>query len=438
MCTGFETNGSMSSQVQALLHPGNRPVSGRPRAPLRRLMGPGLLVAVGYMDPGNWATDIAGGTQHGYMLLSVVILAGMLGILFQLLTVRVAMATGEDLATLTRRVLPMPVVKLAWLAGEAAIIATALAELVGGAIALRLLLGIPLAAGLVITAVGTLLIIALSNGREPVHEKLVNVFVGTVGLTFIVLLFRAQPSGAAMWSDVSGSGRLLHNSESLLVALGILGATLMPHNLYLHSGLVAERRREIAPRDRAAALRLATGDTVVSLMLAMFVNAAILIVAAASIGGQGEAITTLDGAHRAIGFALGGSAALLFAVALYAAGQSSAITGVIAGRMLTRGFSGRESSAWLRGITTRLVAVAIAFVLMTSTGSANPDYLLVLSQVVLGLALPFALIPLVLLASRRQLMGRFALGRVALTVAAAATLFVVALDICLLYVSCAG
>ena len=395
---------------------------------LRRLAGPGLLVAVGYMDPGNWATDIAGGSSYRYALITVVIAASLLGLLFQTLAARVAVATGEDLAQLSARHLPAPLAKAAWLAGELAIVATALAELVGGAIALQLLFGLAFGAGLAFSALATLGVMMVSNGRPGVHEKIVNLLLAVVGLSFVALLLRSRPDFMQAAHDVARSGSLLHSRDALLLALGIVGATVMPHNLYLHSGLVAERVRGIAPRLRRQAMQLATRDTAVALGLAMLVNVAILAVAAASLGGQGPAVSSLAGAHAAVRLSLGAGAALIFGAALYAAGQSSAITGVLAGRLLTRGFRGRESSTWLRGIVTRLGAVILACLFISAGGGTTPDALLVFSQVILSLALPFALLPLVLLASRRSLMREFQLRPLARYTAMALTAALALLD----------
>ena len=412
------------------------PASGA--VPLRRLAGPGLLVAVGYMDPGNWATDIAGGASYRYGLLGVVVAASVLGLLFQTLAARVAVATGEDLAQLSRRHLPPAVAKAAWLAGEAAIVATALAELVGGAIALGLLFGLPFGAGMALTAAATLAVMAWSEGRAGVYEKLVEVLLAVVALSFVALMLRAHPSATQALRDSAGSAHLLHDREALLVALGIVGATVMPHNLYLHSGLVAERARGIAAGLRPLAMRLATRDTALALGLAMLVNIAILAVAAASLGGPGQMVASLADAHGALRLSLGAGAALVFALALYAAGQSSAITGVLAGKLLTRGFRGREDRSWLRGIATRLAAVVLACLLTAFGGGASPDTLLVWSQVILSLALPFALLPLVLLASRDTLMKEFRLPRAARAGAMAVTATVAALDLYLLGVQLAG
>ncbi|MFC3676935.1 Nramp family divalent metal transporter [Ferrovibrio xuzhouensis] len=423
----------MSALITAIASRGEPGQSPGLQAALRRLVGPGLLVAVGYIDPGNWATDIAGGTAYGYSLLTVVVVSSLLAMAIQTLVVRVTIATGEDLATLTARILPRPLALLSWAAGEAAILATALAELVGGAIALRLLVGLSLETGLLVTAAGTLAVMLLSKGHAGLQEKLVNGLIAIVAVSFIALLVAAKPDAGIMARDIANAGHVLgHDTGALLIGLGILGATIMPHNLYLHSGLLAERLRDLPAGRERQALRTATGDTVLSLSLAMLVNAAILIVAAASLTGGTIAVASLDDAHAAMAVVLGGVMATVFAIALYAAGQSSAITGVLAGRILTRGFRGRESRAWLRGIVTRVVAVAIGFTLMTRGGGQSPDQLLVLSQVVLSLALPFALAPLVAIAARRELMGRLALGRTTIIAAAAVTALIIGLDLYLL------
>jgi manganese transport protein len=270
-----------------------------------------------------------------------------------------------------------------------------------------------------------------SQGRQGAHETVVGLLVGIVSLSFLVLVFHARPSLLLAAQDVVQGAGLLHGREALLLALGIIGATVMPHNLYLHSGLVAQRLRAAA-MPRTEALRVVRGDTRRSLLLAMLVNAAILAVAAASLNGRGLAISSLADAHAALALQLGAGAALIFALALYASGQSSAITGVLAGGLLTRGFRGRESSSWLRGIVTRLGAVVLACGLMAYGGVSSPDALLVFSQVVLSLALPFALLPLVLLASRAALMRELVLPRAARGAALTAIAVLSALDLGLL------
>lgn len=399
-----------------------------PTATLRRMVGPGLMVAVGYMDPGNWATDIAGGAGFGYRLLAVVMFASLLAMGLQVLVARLALATGEDLASLTRQHLPAPVAKAAWLAGEAAILATALAELIGGGIALNLLLGLPLPAGVVLTAIGTISVLSVSRLRSGAHEQLVGALVAGVALAFLLLLAKIGPDWGAAAQGVAHTGSALADPKGLMIALGILGATLMPHNLYLHGSEIARRAQGLGVQARIDALRVTRNDTLVSLTLAMAINGAIMIVAAASLTGAAD-VSSLGGAYAAMREQLGPLAAIAFGVALYAAGQSSAITGVMAGSALTRGFRGETGSERLRGIVTRLAAVTIALAFLAWRGVGDPDGLLVLSQVVLGLALPFALVPLAWLACRSELMGRLALGGVAKVALVSATTLIVLLDL---------
>ena len=398
-------------------------------ASMRRMVGSGLLVAVGYIDPGNWATDIAGGSGFGYGLLSVVIASALLALGFQVLVSRLALATGQDLATLTARHLSPRMAKAAWLAGEAAILATALAELVGGAIALRLLFGLPLLGGVAVTGVGTFAVLALTRGNADRHERVIAVLLAIVAASFVFLLFKANPAWIEVAQGVARTGGALRYPQGFLIALGILGATLMPHNLYLHSGSLAERARSLPADARDIAMRVARNDTALSLGVAMLINAAIMIVAAASLSGPGLIVSSLDDAHAAIGHTLGAGAAIIFAVALYAAGQSSTITGVLAGRILSRGFqAGSNWSDRRRALATRLIAGAAAAGLLGYSGGQDPDGLLVLSQVILSLALPFALAPLVLLACRKSIMGRHALRGAWAWAAIAATVGIIALD----------
>lgn len=319
--------------------------------------------------------------------------------------------------------------KAAWLAGEAAILATALAELVGGAIALRLLFGLPLLGGVAVTGVGTFAVLALTRGNADRHERVIAVLLAIVAASFVFLLFKANPAWIEVAQGVARTGGALRDPQGFLIALGILGATLMPHNLYLHSGSLAERARSLPADARDIAMRVARNDTALSLGVAMLINAAIMIVAAASLSGPGLIVSSLDDAHAAIGHTLGAGAAIIFAVALYAAGQSSTITGVLAGRILSRGFqAGSNWSDRRRALATRLIAGAAAAGLLGYSGGQDPDGLLVLSQVILSLALPFALAPLVLLACRKSIMGRHALRGAWAWAAIAATVGIIALD----------
>ncbi|MFC4276825.1 Nramp family divalent metal transporter [Achromobacter aloeverae] len=395
---------------------------------LRRLVGSGLLVAVGYIDPGNWATDIAGGSGFGYHLMMVVFVAAFLALGFQVLVSRLALATGEDLATLTVRHLPRSLARVSWLAGEAAILATALAELIGGAIALRLLFNLPLLAGVGVTAAGTFAVLAVARGNADRHERIIAVLLSIVSVSFIFLLFKVQPDWSAVAHGTVTPARALRDPAGFLIALGILGATLMPHNLYLHSGSLAHRAREVPREARGLAMRIARNDTIFSLGIATLINAAIIIVAAASLSGGPLPVTSLDEAHAVIGKTLGVGAAVVFAVALYAAGQSSTITGVLAGRVLANGFRASKWSDRKRALFTRLVAGSVAIALLIATGGQDPDELLVLSQVVLSLALPFALVPLVWLAMRRDVMGSYTMRGTWAVLAILATVGIIALD----------
>jgi len=360
-----------------------------------------------------------------------VLVSAVLAMGFQILVSRLALATGEDLATLTARHLPAPLARAAWLAGEAAILATALAELIGGAIALRLLFGVPLAAGVASTAIGTLAVMLMARQGARHHERIVTLLLAVVALSFVYLLFVANPDWGQAGLGLARTGAALSDRHGFMIALGILGATLMPHNLYLHSGMLADRARALPVPALDTAMRLARNETIVSLSLAMAINAAIMIVAAASLSGTLQ-VASLDQAHAAIGATLGAAAALIFAVALYAAGQSSAITGVMAGRILSAGFRRSPSSDIRRVLLTRVAAGVIAIGMLAGSGRSDPDNLLVLSQVILSLALPFALVPMVALSLRRRVMGPRVLRGAWAVVAVAATALIVVLDLYLL------
>lgn len=357
------------------------------------------------------------------------IASAILALGFQVLVSRLALATGEDLATLTARHLSPRTAKAAWLAGEAAILATALAELIGGAIALRLLFNLPLLGGVAVTGVGTFAVLALTRGNADRHERVIAVLLSVVAASFVFLLFKANPAWTDVAHGMTQTGHALRDPQGFLIALGILGATLMPHNLYLHSGSLAQRARVLPADARDLAMRVARNDTVVSLGVAMLINSAIMIVAAASLSGSGIIVSSLDDAHAVIGQTFGIGAAIVFAIALYAAGQSSTITGVLAGRMLSQGF--QINSGWSdrrRALATRLIAGTVAAALLAFTGGQDPDQLLVLSQVILSLALPFALGPLVVLACRKPLMGRHALRGAWAWAAVIATVGIILLD----------
>ncbi|MEJ0071550.1 MAG: Nramp family divalent metal transporter [Pseudomonadota bacterium] len=370
----------------------------RPPQAWRRALafvGPGYLVAVGYMDPGNWAVDIAGGAAARYGLLVVVLAASLAAMFVQDLVVRLTVATGRDLASLMRERLPRPLSLAVWLASEVAIIATELAELLGGAIAFKLLLGTPLIVGAAATAAITLLLMIGPVAGKGRIEGIIGVLVAAIALGVGAELLLVRPDLDAVLRGFLPDPALLGNPQRLYLALGILGATVMPHNLYLHSGLVRDRLRAVAPHDRALAGRVAGLDSAVALTLAFLVNAAILIVAGAVLPDVAGAEVGLEAAPQLIAGAVGsGLAAILFALALLAAGQSSTITGALAGQLVMQGFLRRRLPTWLRLLGQRGAALGLAFVLLTSGGEGAGDRLLVLSQVVLSLTLPAVLLPL--------------------------------------------
>ena len=368
-------------------------------------VGPGYLVAVGYMDPGNWAVDIAGGAAARYQLLAVVLAASLAAMFVQDLVVRLTAATGRDLATLLRERLPRPLSLAIWLATELAIVATELAELLGGAIAFKLLLGLPLVLGAAATAAITVLLMLGPVAAGGRIERVVVLLVAAVTLGVAAELALVRPDFGAVLAGFVPDPAIVREPTRLYLALGILGATVMPHNLYLHSGLVRDRLRDQAPQMRALAGRISALDSAMALTLAFLVNAAILVVAGAVLPGVGGDVG-LEAAPRLLAGAVGsGLAAGLFAGALLAAGQSSTITGALAGQLVMQGFLGRSLPTWLRLVLQRGGALALALGLLATSGDAAGDRLLVLSQVVLSLTLPAVLLPLAWLSQRVARLG---------------------------------
>jgi manganese transport protein len=376
----------------------------------RRLLafvGPGYLVAVGYMDPGNWATDIAGGSAFGYTLLSVVLLSSLMAMLLQGLALRLGIATGRDLAQACRDRFSRPVVMALWLLCEVAIIACDLAEVVGTAIALKLLFGLPLLAGALLTTLDTLLVLLLQRYGFRRLEAFIMSLLAVIALCFAVELALAQPVWGDVLKGLMPTTEVVTNPQMLLIAIGILGATVMPHNLYLHSALVRTRRIEPTVAGKQEATRLATIDSTVALVLAFFVNAAILIVAAAAfhVAGRND-VADIEQAHALLAPLLGVPvASAIFAVALLASGQNSTVTATLAGQIVMEGFLELRLPPWLRRMVTRLLAVVPAVVVLALFGDGGTTPLLILSQVVLSLQLPFAVLPLVLFTGDRRLMG---------------------------------
>lgn len=372
-----------------------------------KVLGPAYLVAVGYMDPGNWATDLAAGSTSGYALLWVVALSSAMAMVLQSLCCRLGIATGMDLAQACRQLLPSAWRLPLWLLAEVAMIATDLAELVGSAIALKLLFGLPLAWGVSLTAADTLLLLALQHQGLRRLEALVIAMVALIGACFVVELVLLKPDWAAVAHGFVPNPLAMANHQQLFLAAGILGATVMPHNLYLHSSLVKTRQWPDHPKARHWALRLATADMAIALAMAFLVNAAILVLAGGAFYGQGlPLVTDLGQAYRLLTPMLGTSlASLAFGVALLAAGQSSTITGTLAGQVVMEGFLDLRLPLWQRRLLTRGMALipAMATVLLLGEGATNQ--LLVLSQVVLSLQLPFAAVPLVWFCGQARTMG---------------------------------
>lgn len=383
------------------------PANARGLPTLLRVLGPAYLVAVGYMDPGNWATDLAAGSTYGYNLLWVVALSSLMAVLLQSLCCRLGIATGLDLAQACRRHLPRGWVIPLWLLAEVAIVACDLAELVGTALALQLLLGLPLPVGVLVTAFDTLVLLGLQRFGIRRLEALVISLVALVGACFAVEMLLLRPDMASVLAGLVPRMESLRSGSQLYLAAGILGATVMPHNLYLHSSLVQTRRWSTGPEMRQRALRFANLDTVIALGLAFLVNASILVLAAGTFHGlPGAPVTDLSEAHRLLSPLLGTTAAgLLFGIALLAAGQSSTLTATLAGQIVMEGFLKIRLPQWQRRLLTRCLALVPALLTVLLLGDRATGQLLILSQVVLSLQLPFAVLPLVWFCSRSNLMG---------------------------------
>ena len=370
-------------------------------------LGPGYLVAVGYMDPGNWATSLAGGSKFGYALLCVALLSNVMAIVLQHLCARLAIASGRDLAQACRDAYPGWVSAPLWLMAEIAICATDLAEVIGTAIGLNLLFGIPLEIGVLLTAADVVLILWLQNKGFRRVEAFVVALLAIIAACFLVQIAMAEPDWGQVIRGFAPTADLVRNPDMLYLSLGIIGATVMPHNLYLHSGIVQTRAYGETLPEKREALRFATLDSTVALMFALMVNAAILILAAASFHKAGNhGVEELENAHQLLAPLLGSSLApTLFAIALLCCGLNSTVTATMAGQILMEGFLDIRLAPWLRRLVTRLVAIVPAAAVTIHYGSAGTGKLLILSQVVLSLQLPFAVIPLVALTSSGAKMG---------------------------------
>jgi manganese transport protein len=369
--------------------------------------GPGYLVAVGYMDPGNWATDIAGGARYGYTLLSVIMISNLMAILLQALSARLGIAAGRDLAQACRDSYSRPVVVLLWLLAELAIAATDLAEVLGAAIALQLLFGMPLLVGVILTAFDVLIVLYLQQHRFRYVEALVVLLILGIAAAFATELWLSNPDPGAVLAGFVPSTEIVRNPEMLYIALGILGATVMPHNLYLHSSIVQTRKYGDSIEARRSAVRYATADGTIALSSALFINAAILIVAAATFHGTAyQDVASIEDAYKLLTPLLGTSvASTLFALALLFSGQNATITGTLSGQIVMEGFVNIRLRPWLRRLITRLIAIIPAVIVIAIYGEQSTGSLLILSQVILSLQLPFAVFPLVRFTADRAKMG---------------------------------
>jgi len=371
--------------------------------------GPGYLVAVGYMDPGNWATDLAGGSRFGYSLLSVILLSNLMAVLLQGLASKLGIVTGRDLAQACRDHYPRPVAIALWVLCEIAIAACDLAEVIGSAIALNLLFDIPLAVGVFITGFDVLLLLMLQNRGVRILEALVITLIATVGLCFLFEIILARPDFSEVVKGLIPVRSIISDREMLYVGIAILGATVMPHNLYLHSSIVQTRRYQETAAGKREAVKFAFLDSTIALSLAFFVNASILIIAAATFHTSGHSeVAEIQDAHKLLSPLLGAGASTAFALALLASGQNSTLTGTLAGQIVMEGFLNIRLRPWLRRLITRLIAIVPAAIVAIFYGASGTAKLLILSQVILSLQLSFAVFPLVVFTSDRAKMGAFA------------------------------
>ncbi len=381
------------------------------RPPWRRFLaflGPGALVAVGYMDPGNWATSIAGGSAYGYTLLSMVLISSLMAIYLQALTARLGIATGRDLAQACRDHFSRPAAMMLWISAEIAIIATDLAEVIGTAIALNLLFGLPLLIGVMLTVADVLLILLLQNKGFRYVEALVITLIATIAVAFLFEMIFSKPELAPLLGGLVPTRQLL-DPAVLYVGIGILGATVMPHNLYLHSAIVNTRGYDKSPEGRREAIKFATWDSSIALTFAFFINASILILAAAAFHFAGRTdIAEIQEAYKLLSPMLGaGAASVLFAVALLASGQNSTLTGTLTGQIVMEGFVNIRLKPWVRRLVTRLIAIVPTVIVVLIYGEKGTGQLLILSQVILSMQLSFAVVPLMMFSGDRRKMGEF-------------------------------
>jgi manganese transport protein len=398
-------------------------------------LGPGYLVAVGYMDPGNWATSLAGGSKFGYSLLTIALLSNIMAILLQALCARLGIGAGRDLAQACRDAFPRWASWPLWVLTEIAICATDLAEVIGTAIGLNLLFGIPLEIGVIITALDVFLILWMQNLGFRWVEAFIVTLMGIIALSFAIQIAMADPDWGAVIRGFAPTTEIVRNPDMLYLAIGIIGATVMPHNLYLHSGVVQTRRFGDSVPEKREAIKLATIDSTIALMFALIINAAILVLAAATFNKSGQTdVSELGEVHKLIAPLLGSSMApTLFAIALLCCGLNSTVTATLSGQIVMEGFIDIRLPPWARRLTTRAIAIVPAAIVTIWYGEAGTAKLLILSQVVLGLALPFSIVPLVMFTADRRKMGELVAARWVTALAALTGAVLIVLNIKLLY-----
>jgi len=402
--------------------------------------GPGLMVAVGYMDPGNWATDLAGGARFGYTLMSVILISNLMAILLQHLALKLGIVSGRDLAQACRDHYSRPVALALWFLCEIAIAACDLAEVIGSAVALNLLFGIPMVFGVIITALDVLIVLFLQNKGFRYIESLVAALIFLIGSCFAYELIIAQPAIAAIFGGLVPKPQIIADPGMLYIAIGILGATVMPHNLYLHSSIVQTRAFVRDDEGKRMAIKFATIDSTVSLLFAFFINAAILILSAAAFHGTGhQDVADINDAYHLLSPVLGMPlASIFFAIALLASGQNSTLTGTMAGQIVMEGFLNIRLRPWMRRLITRLIAIIPAVIVAGIYGEHGVGQLLILSQVILSLQLSFAVVPLVIFTSDKRKMEQFANPVWLLITAWAVTIIIVGLNVYLLGLTMRG
>ena len=426
-----EKTGESLEQSNATIHVSKGPFIKR----LMSFFGPGYLVAVGYMDPGNWATSLAGGSAFGYTLLSVILISNVMAILLQALSLRLGIASGRDLAQASRDAFPRTVGFVLWVLAEGAIVATDLAEVIGTAIGLNLLFGIPLELGVLLTALDVFLILWLQGKGFRLLEAFVIALTLLIFTCFAIEMTYAQP----VWGDVLRGfipqRDILKSPDMLFLALGILGATVMPHNLYLHSSIIQTRKIGPSRADKLDAIRMGTIDSTVALMFALFINASILILAAATFHTAGKfEVAEIQDAHALLDPMLGTSlASILFAVALLASGLNSTVTATLTGQIIMEGFINFKLAPWKRRLITRGIAIVPALIVTVLYGESGTARLLVLSQVMLSLQLPFAMVPLVLFTADNRKMNGLPAPRWLTHAAWLITVIIVALNLKLIW-----